>query len=97
MALPIEDSAALGDGNTAALVARDGSIDWLCLPRFDSEACFAALLGDADNGRWLLAPQGEGVHSARAYVSGTMVLETVHETREGTVKVTDFMPIRGRA
>jgi len=91
MALPIEDYAALGDGNTAALVGRDGSIDWLCLPRFDSHACFAALLGDPDNGRWLIGPAGR--HAAtRRYVGDTGVLETTYTSRRGTVVVTDLMP-----
>ena len=95
MALPIEDYAALGDGNTAALVGRDGSIDWLCLPRFDSSACFAALLGSADNGRWLIGPSGK--HSAsRRYIGDTGVLETTYTTRSGTVVVTDLMPVNDR-
>jgi GH15 family glucan-1,4-alpha-glucosidase len=77
---------------SAALVARDGSIDWLCLPRFDSPACFAALLGDRDNGRWLIAP--DGAHTAtRSYLAGTAVLETRFETEDGAAAVTDFMPL----
>ncbi|MBA2445372.1 MAG: glycoside hydrolase family 15 protein, partial [Nocardioidaceae bacterium] len=97
MAQPIEDYAVLGDTGTAALVGRDGSVDWLCLPRFDSPACFAALLGTEEHGRWLLAPVGEA-SSTRCYVDGSFVLETTHETASGAVKVTDLMPIGdGRA
>jgi GH15 family glucan-1,4-alpha-glucosidase len=95
MALPIEDYAALGDGNTAALVGRDGSIDWLCLPRFDSHACFAALLGDPDNGRWLIGPAGRHT-STRRYVGDTGVLETTYTSRRGTVVVTDLMPVNDK-
>ena len=97
MALPIEDYAVLGDTGTAALVGRDGSIDWLCLPRFDSPACFAALLGSRDNGRWLLGPVGDA-RTTRRYIGNSFVLETTHTTRTGVVRVTDFMPIgSGRA
>ncbi|MCW2757536.1 MAG: glycoside hydrolase family 15 protein [Nocardioidaceae bacterium] len=92
MPLPIEDYAALGDGHTMALVGRDGSIDWLCLPRFDSEACFAALLGGPEHGRWLIGPSGEH-RSERRYVGDTGVLETTYTTDTGTVVVTDLMPI----
>ncbi|MGI8889102.1 MAG: glycoside hydrolase family 15 protein, partial [Nocardioidaceae bacterium] len=92
MAIAIEDYAVLGDTGTAALVSRDGSVDWLCLPRFDSPACFAALLGAPENGRWLLGPAGPAT-STRKYVDGSFVLETHHETASGTVKVTDVMPI----
>jgi len=95
--LRIEDYALLGDLQTAALVGRDGSIDWLCLPRFDSAACFAALLGDADNGRWLLAPADENATSSRRYLDDTLVLETTWETADGAVRVLDFMPPRGEA
>ncbi|CAM5578508.1 glycoside hydrolase family 15 protein [Streptomyces abikoensis] len=100
MAAPIEDYALIGDLQTAALVGRDGSVDWLCLPRFDSGACFAALLGDEENGHWRLAPAGLAPGTPctrRAYLSGSLVLETVWETDSGTVKVTDFMPQRDRA
>jgi GH15 family glucan-1,4-alpha-glucosidase len=90
----IEDYAVIGDTMTAALVSRDGSLDWLCLPRFDSGACFAALLGTPDHGRWLLAPTGTTTTTTRRYVPGTLVLETEHVTDTGTVKITDFMPIR---
>ncbi|MFF6955854.1 glycoside hydrolase family 15 protein [Streptomyces sp. NPDC008317] len=93
----IEDYALIGDLQTAALVGRDGSIDWLCLPRFDSAACFAALLGDEGNGRWLLAPTGARTCSHRSYRGDTLVLDTFWETPTGTVKVTDFMPQRDRA
>ena len=92
----IEDYALIGDLQTAALVGRDGSIDWLCLPRFDSAACFAALLGDDDNGHWRIAPaERRRLHQPRATVGDTLVLESVWETRTGTVRVTDFMPQRG--
>lgn len=90
----LEDYALLGDRETAALVSRDGSIDWLCLPRFDSPACFAALLGSDENGCWRLAPEGEILHVRRAYRPGTLVLETHYETTGGAVCVTDCMPLR---
>jgi GH15 family glucan-1,4-alpha-glucosidase len=92
MPSPIEDYALLGDTHTAALVGLDGSIDWLCLPRFDAAACFAALLGDEDNGRWQIAPDGH-VHSVRRrYRGDTLVLETRFDTAEGSIRVVDFMP-----
>ncbi|WP_435129505.1 glycoside hydrolase family 15 protein [Actinacidiphila sp. bgisy144] len=97
MAAPIEDYAIIGDLQTAALVGRDGSIDWLCLPRFDSGACFAALLGDRDNGRWRIAPVNSGHCASRSYRGDTLVLDTVWETPSGTVRVTDFMPQRDKA
>ena len=88
----IEDYGLIGNLRTAALVGRDGSIDWLCLPRFDSGACFAALLGDESNGRWLLAPAG-GVRSVnRRYRPGTLVLDTEFETEDGVARVVDCMP-----
>ena len=91
----IEDYALIGDCETAALVSKTGSIDWLCWPDFSSPACFASLLGDARNGRWLLAPVLS--HSAhREYRNHTLILETTFTTRGGRVRVTDFMPIRGR-
>lgn len=90
----IEDYALIGDTQTAALVGRDGSIDWLCLPRFDSGACFAGLLGDRSHGRWKLAPVGDDVHVQRRYVPGTLVLETTFHTATGTVRMTDCMPVR---
>src|SRR5436305_4233713 len=93
MAARIEDYALIGDLQTAALVGRDGSIDWLCVPRFDSDACFAALLGAPEHGRWLIAPAGEIHRSVRRYVPGTAILETTFETSEGSVTVTDFMPL----
>jgi GH15 family glucan-1,4-alpha-glucosidase len=93
----IEDYALIGDLQTAALVGRDGSIDWCCFPRFDSGACFAALLGTPDNGRWLVAPIGPVTRSTRRYRPDTLVLETLHETDQGSVRVIDFMPPRGEA
>ena len=94
--LPLEDYGFIGDLQSAALVGRDGSVDWLCLPRFDSASCFAALLGTEQHGRWLLAPAGEVLSSSRRYRPGTLVLETEFETAEGVVRVIDFMPRRGQ-
>jgi GH15 family glucan-1,4-alpha-glucosidase len=96
MALPIEDYAVLGDTGTVALVGRDGSIDWLCLPRFDAAACFAALLGTPEHGRWLIGPVESDVESTRRYLGHSFVLETIHTTATGVVKVTDLMPLRDR-
>jgi len=94
---PIEDYAVLGDTQTAALVSRAGSIDWLWLPEFDSPACFAALLGTPENGRWLLGPKAEA-RTTRRYLEHSFVLETTHETDTGTVRVLDLMPVGdGRA
>ncbi|MER5788860.1 glycoside hydrolase family 15 protein [Streptomyces sp. NPDC001980] len=93
----IEDYALIGDEQTAALVGRDGSIDWLCLPRFDSAACFARLLGDEDHGHWRIAPDGATTCTRRGYRPDTLVLDTEWETAEGTVRVTDLMPQRDRA
>jgi len=93
----IEDYALIGDEQTAALVGMDGSVDWLCLPRFDSAACFARLLGDEDNGHWRIAPKGADRCTRRAYRSDTLVLDTEWETDEGTIRVTDLMPQRHRA
>ncbi|MFD3522081.1 glycoside hydrolase family 15 protein [Streptomyces sp. NPDC058653] len=90
----IEDYALIGDLQTAALVGMNGSIDWLCLPRFDSAACFATLLGNKENGHWLLAPRNASRCTSRRYVGDSLVLESLWETRGGTVKVTDFMPQR---
>jgi GH15 family glucan-1,4-alpha-glucosidase len=90
----IEDYGLIGDCESAALVGRDGSIDWLCWPRFDSDACFAALLGDPRHGRWLLAPKDGNCTSTRRYRGNTLVLETRFETPSGTVLVIDFMPPR---
>jgi GH15 family glucan-1,4-alpha-glucosidase len=97
VALRIEDYAVLGDTGTAALVGCNGSIDWLCFPRFDSGACFAALLGGVENGRWLLAPAGEVVATRRGYRDGTLVLDTEMDVDGGTVRIIDFMPVRGEA
>jgi GH15 family glucan-1,4-alpha-glucosidase len=94
MGLAIEDYGLIGDTHTAALVGRDGSIDWLCLPRFDSVACFAKLLGDEDNGSWRIAPTGATVASRRRYRGDSLVLETEFDVREGTVRIVDCMPIR---
>ncbi|KJK48669.1 glucoamylase [Lentzea aerocolonigenes] len=93
----IEDYALIGDLHTAALVDREGSIDWLCLPRFDSPACFAALLGDEEAGRWSIAPASGGTCARRRYRDGTLILETEWDTADGTVRVVDFMPPRGQA
>ncbi|MFD8815442.1 glycoside hydrolase family 15 protein [Streptomyces sp. NPDC059627] len=93
----IEDYALIGDEQTAALVGRDGSIDWLCLPRFDSAACFARLLGDEDHGHWRIAPYGATTCTRRGYRPDTLVLDTEWETTEGTVRVTDLMPQRDQA
>ncbi|MEV0018309.1 glycoside hydrolase family 15 protein [Streptomyces tendae] len=93
----IEDYALIGDQQTAALVSTDGSVDWLCLPRFDSAACFARLLGDEDNGHWRIAPKGAERCTRRAYRRDTLVLDTEWETEEGAVRVTDLMPQRDRA
>jgi GH15 family glucan-1,4-alpha-glucosidase len=93
--LRIENYGLIGDMQTAALVGRDGSVDWLCLPRFDSASCFSALLGDDRHGRWRLAPTGDVRTSARRYRAGTLVLETDFETDEGAARVIDFMPRRG--
>jgi GH15 family glucan-1,4-alpha-glucosidase len=90
----IEDYALIGDCETAALVSLDGSIDWLCWPRFDSGACFAALLGNRDNGRWLITPRGE-TKCRRKYRDDTLILDTEYENADGAVRVTDFMPLRG--
>jgi GH15 family glucan-1,4-alpha-glucosidase len=91
----LEDYGFIGDTQAAALIGRDGAIDWLCLPRFDSASCFSALLGDERHGRWLVAPAGEVRASTRRYRPGTLVLETEFETAEGAVRVIDFMPRRG--
>ncbi|MFE6334863.1 glycoside hydrolase family 15 protein [Streptomyces sp. NPDC057806] len=93
----IEDYALIGDEQTAALVGTDGSVDWLCLPRFDSAACFARLLGDKENGHWRIAPIGAERCTRRAYRPDTLVLDTEWETDEGAVRVTDLMPQRDRA
>lgn len=92
----IEDYAMIGDCETAALVSRGGSIDWLCWPDFSSPACFAALLGTPDNGHWTITPREKQVVSTRRYQPHTLILDTTMETSSGTVVITDFMPIRGR-
>src|SRR6202035_5332347 len=97
MAQRIEDYALIGDCRTAALVGRDGSIDWLCWPRFDSSACFAALLGTAEHGRWLIAPGAPPLAVRRHYRPGTLVLETEFQTETGVAAVVDFMPPGGGA
>jgi len=97
MAGLIEDYAVIGDLQTAALVCRDGSLDWLCLPRFDSPACFAALLGTPAAGRWKLAPVAGGASTRRRYRDDTLVLEHEWDTPDGTARVIDFMPVRGQA
>jgi GH15 family glucan-1,4-alpha-glucosidase len=96
MSVPLEDYALLGDCETAALVSRAGSIDWLCWPRFDSDACFAALLGTPEHGRWLLGAADSDAKVSRRYRHDTLILETTIEVAAGTVQVIDFMPPRGR-
>ncbi|MCP3446583.1 glycoside hydrolase family 15 protein [Bradyrhizobium sp. CCGUVB14] len=97
MSEKIEDYALIGDCETAALVGRNGSIDWLCWPAFDSDACFAAILGTHKNGRWLIAPGEDVTTISRRYLGDTLILETRFETRSGTVALIDFMPPRGKA
>jgi GH15 family glucan-1,4-alpha-glucosidase len=94
MAARLEDYALIGDCHSAALVSRDGSIDWLCLPRFDSGACFAALLGTETNGCWRLAPAGGVKSVSRRYEPGTAILATTWETESGALEVLDFMAVR---
>jgi GH15 family glucan-1,4-alpha-glucosidase len=93
MSRPIEDYGLIGNMISAALVSRDGSIDWLCLPRFDSAACFAALLGGPEHGHWRIAPEGSDCRTTRRYLPGTAVIETRFETQDGEVTLTDFMPL----
>src|SRR5215831_15527164 len=93
----IEDYALIGDLQTAALISRAGSIDWCCFPRFDSGACFAALLGEPDHGRWLLAPASPIRRCTRRYRHDTLILESIYETEEGAVRAIDFMPPRNYA
>ena len=92
MSKRIEDYGLIGNTVSAALVGRDGAIDWLCLPRFDSAACFAALLGGPEQGRWLIEPADASVRTSRRYLPDTAVIETLFETQDGSVTVTDFMP-----
>src|SRR5919197_4828740 len=93
----IEVYALIGDLQTAALVDRTGSVDWACFPRFDSDACFAALLGTAEHGRWLVAPREDAWSTGRRYRDNTLILETDWETEQGAVRLIDFMPPRGKA
>ena len=95
-ALRIEDYAIIGDGHTAALVGRNGSIDWLCWPRFDSEACFSGLLGDDSHGHWSISPS-EPATSTRRYRGDSLILETTFHAPGGEVTVIDFMPPKGAA
>src|SRR6188472_1388542 len=97
MALPIEDYAVVGDTGTAALVGTNGSVDWLCLPRFDSPACFAAILGTEEHGHWQICPTGP-YRVTRRYVGHSAVLETTFTTDTGVVQLLDLMPVQdGRA
>jgi GH15 family glucan-1,4-alpha-glucosidase len=96
MSSRIEDYALIGDRETAALVSGAGSIDWLCWPRFDSDACFAALLGGSEHGHWQIAPRDPPGRVTRRYRPNTLVLETRFEAAEGTATLIDFMPLRGR-
>src|SRR5690606_35598898 len=91
----IEDYGIVGDLQTATLVGRDGAVDWMCLPRFDSPACFAALLGEERHGTWRLGPAGGGDCTRRSYRDGTLVLESEWDVPEGRVRVVDLMPPRG--
>ncbi len=97
MTMRIEDYGMVGDLQTVALISREGSVDWLCFPQFDSGACFAALLGDDSNGRWLLQPAGSFRAARRRYRPDTLILETELETAGGTVRLIDFMPLRDEA
>src|SRR5215216_2081764 len=96
MSTPIEDYALIGDCETAALVSRAGSMDWLCWPRFDSGACFASLLGTPEHGRWVVEAAQSASSITRGYRENTLILETHIETSDGAVTVIDFMPPRGR-
>src|SRR6185312_1672725 len=91
----IEDYGIIGDMHTVALVGINGSLDWLCVPRFGSDACFAALLGNDDNGHWKICPEGKTVSSRRQYRDSTLILETEFTTETGTVRLVDFMPVDG--
>ena len=96
MASPIQDYGFVGDGETCALISRDGSVDFLCWPRFDSDACFCALLGDEENGFWRIVPEARPSGVRRRYRGDTLVLETTFDTLSGTVRLLDFMPVRER-
>ncbi|MGX1745297.1 MULTISPECIES: trehalase-like domain-containing protein [unclassified Brevundimonas] len=96
MSARIEDYALIGDCETGALVSRTGSVDWLCWPRFDSGACFAALLGEPRHGRWKIAPTDPTARVTRRYEPDTLILETTFETETGTIALVDFMSLRGR-
>lgn len=94
MATPIEDLSMIGDGETVALINRHGSIEWLCMPRFDSPTCCAALLGTEEHGHWTIAP-ASGIKTAEhRYQADTLILETDLTSAKGTIRITDFMPIR---
>jgi GH15 family glucan-1,4-alpha-glucosidase len=93
----IADYGMIGDCEAAALVARNGSIDWLCLRRFDSDSCFAALLGEPKDGRWQIAPRAPAEVTDRRYREGTLILETTFTNAEGSVRLIDFMPPKGQA
>src|SRR5438034_11662300 len=93
--MKIEDYGFLSDTQTGALVGRNGSVDWLCFPRFDSAGCFAALLGEPKNGSWLIAPADESAEVTRRYRGHTLILESTFETKDGAVRLIDFMPPRG--
>ena len=94
MSVPIEDYAMIGDCHTAGLVSKQGSIDWLCLPHFDSPACFAALVGAPENGHWSISPAEPARAIRRRYREGTLILETEFETENGAVTLVDCMPPR---
>src|SRR5579875_129534 len=96
MSAVIEDYGIIGDCETVALVGRNGSIDWLCWPRFDSDACFAALLGREERGYWQVRPRGGGVRTSQRYAQDTLLLETDFATSGGAMRVLDFMPLRDR-
>ncbi len=95
MSTRIEDYGLIGNCETAALVSKSGSIDWFCPPSFDSAACFAALLGTPDNGRFLIAPRDTSARVTRKYRDGTLILETRFETKDGAATLIDFMPLTG--
>ena len=96
VALPIEQYALIGDQRTAALVGRNGSIDWLCWGRFDSDACMAALLGSTDEGMWKIGPRDSHARVSRHYRPGTLILITRFETEDGALRLVDFMPLHDR-